>query len=406
MLRSDSSSTTSALVIAIFALTGLVVVSQLYLPLPIMQPLNDDYGASGWPVSWVLSAFGFAYAAGFLVFGPLSDRLGRRRVLLYGMLSLIAATLLVTLARDGKELIIARALQGFCAASFPPVALAYLGEALPAQRRMTAIAWMSFAFLSAAVLAQIFILTLADSDLRTAETLAAGIYLVALGALLLTIRTNTRATVAPQSGMFDGLSRLPPLILSRTLCPYYLAAFTLLLAFVCFYSLIASDSTATLANLGLSPQLFRSVALPGIAATFLAPRLAQRYGVHRVLLASFTLMASGLLYSSLSLSDSTSAGLILGNILLAGGVALAAPLLIVAVSSKAPKADRGSAVALYTFVLFCGASGAPFLSSTLESYGLQSALLLLCGLPSLAILILTAWPRLAGHRQPTDIPRA
>ncbi|MFT6914702.1 MAG: YNFM family putative membrane transporter [Motiliproteus sp.] len=406
MLRSDSSSMTSALVIAIFALTGLVVVSQLYLPLPIMQSLNNDYGASGWPVSWVLSAFGFSYAAGFLVFGPLSDRLGRRRVLLYGMLSLIAATLLVTLARDGQELILARALQGFCAASFPPVALAYLGETLPPQRRMTAIAWMSFAFLSAAVLAQIFILALADSDLQTAEILAAGIYLVALTALLLTVRTKNCVSTAPQGRMLDSLRRLPALLLSHTLCPYYLAAFTLLLAFVSFYALIAGDSTATLASLGLSPQAFRSVALPGLAATFLAPRLAQRYKVQPVLLASFALMASGLLYSSLSLADSSRTGLILGNLLLAGGVALAVPLLIVAVGSKAPQADRGSAVALYTFVLFCGASGAPFLSSLLQRYGLQNALLLLCGLPLFAILILTVWPRLTGQHQKTDLSRA
>ncbi|PLX61071.1 MFS transporter [Sedimenticola selenatireducens] len=402
MIRSDASSTSPSLVIAIFALTGLVVVSQLYLPLPIMQPLDNSYGASGWPVSWVLSAFGLAYAAGFLVFGPLSDRLGRRRVLLYGMLSLIAATLLVTLARDGKELIIARALQGFCAASFPPVALAYLGETLPVPRRMTAIAWMSFAFLSAAVLAQIFILSLADSNLQTAETIAAGIYLVALGALLLTMRTYSRVTATPQGTVRDSFRRLPALILSRTLCPYYLATFTLLLAFVSFYLLISSDSNATLASLKLSPLALRGAALPGMAITFLAPRLAQRYGAQRVLLASFTMMVSGLLYSSLSLSDSTSTGLILGNLLLAGGVALAVPLLIIAVSSKAPEADRGSAVALYTFVLFCGASSAPFLGNTLESYGLQGALMMLCSLPSLAILILTTWSRIAGHRPSPD----
>ena len=59
---------------ALVVLCALAVVSLLYLPLPVLHVLEKTHGVGA---TGMISAFGFTYAAGFLLFGPLSVRLGR-----------------------------------------------------------------------------------------------------------------------------------------------------------------------------------------------------------------------------------------------------------------------------------------------------------------------------------------
>lgn len=63
------------LIIAILALTGLAVVSQLYLPLPLTGSIGEDYSVSAGAAGLVSTVFGIAYASGFL-FGSSLHRVG------------------------------------------------------------------------------------------------------------------------------------------------------------------------------------------------------------------------------------------------------------------------------------------------------------------------------------------
>jgi MFS transporter, DHA1 family, multidrug resistance protein len=74
----------------------------------IMRALSTDLAS----IQLVLSAYLFATAAAQLVLGPLSDRLGRRPVLLGGLILFVAASLVCTLAPSIEVLIVARVLQG------------------------------------------------------------------------------------------------------------------------------------------------------------------------------------------------------------------------------------------------------------------------------------------------------
>jgi MFS family permease len=77
-------------------------------------------------LQWIVSAFVLGYG-GFLLFGGrCADVLGRKRVLVWGLVALIAASILGTIATDGTLLIVARFVKGVTAAFTAPAALSIL----------------------------------------------------------------------------------------------------------------------------------------------------------------------------------------------------------------------------------------------------------------------------------------
>jgi MFS family permease len=86
-------------------------------------------------LQWVLVAYLLGITCLTLVVGRLGDLLGRRRLLLGGMALFALASLLCALAPGMGWLIAARALQGAGAACMIALALAMVGQLVPAERR-------------------------------------------------------------------------------------------------------------------------------------------------------------------------------------------------------------------------------------------------------------------------------
>ncbi|MGY3944408.1 MFS transporter [Aeromonas tecta] len=86
-------------------------------------------------LQWVLVAYLLGITCLTLVVGRLGDLLGRRRLLLGGMALFALASLLCALAPSMGWLIAARALQGAGAACMIALALAMVGQLVPAERR-------------------------------------------------------------------------------------------------------------------------------------------------------------------------------------------------------------------------------------------------------------------------------
>ncbi len=106
-----------ALLLLLMALTALGEVStQLVIPAlgSIEQAMHARTGSS----LLALSAFVAAFGLGQLLLGPLSDRIGRRPVLIGGLVCFVLATLWMLLAGSMVEFICARVFQGVgaCAA--------------------------------------------------------------------------------------------------------------------------------------------------------------------------------------------------------------------------------------------------------------------------------------------------
>lgn len=86
------------------------ITTDLYLP--ALPALTEGFGATMAQSQLTLTALLLAFGLSQLVWGPLSDRHGRRPVLLWGLGAYVLASVLSTLAPSMELLILARAVQG------------------------------------------------------------------------------------------------------------------------------------------------------------------------------------------------------------------------------------------------------------------------------------------------------
>jgi MFS transporter, DHA1 family, multidrug resistance protein len=89
----------------------------LDLYLPALPQLADDLGTSASAAQLSITACLVGLALGQLVAGPLSDRLGRRRPLMVGLMSYVVASLACALAPSVTVLVVLRLIQGMAGAA-------------------------------------------------------------------------------------------------------------------------------------------------------------------------------------------------------------------------------------------------------------------------------------------------
>jgi DHA1 family bicyclomycin/chloramphenicol resistance-like MFS transporter len=89
----------------------------LDLYLPALPQLADDLGASASAAQLSITACLVGLAVGQLVAGPLSDRLGRRRPLMVGLLAYLLASVACALAPSVTVLVVLRLIQGLAGAA-------------------------------------------------------------------------------------------------------------------------------------------------------------------------------------------------------------------------------------------------------------------------------------------------
>ena len=89
----------------------------LDLYLPVLPQLADDLGASASLAQLSITACLVGLAVGQLVAGPLSDRLGRRRPLIVGLVAFLLASVACALAPSAAVLVLLRLVQGLAGAA-------------------------------------------------------------------------------------------------------------------------------------------------------------------------------------------------------------------------------------------------------------------------------------------------
>lgn len=352
---------------------GLLVLMQVYMGITLAPVVNEDLSSGVAPTALV-TAFGLAYAAGFLVFGPLADHYGYRAVLVPGMAALGLSTAAVALAPTLPMLGILRAVQGFAASTFAATALAYVSEALPPRWRTASVGALNTVFLAGGVVGQVYASAVAQAwGWRWAFALAALGFAAATPTLARVLhepaRDATKAGVATRYRQLVTLVRRPDLAL------LYAATFAVLLAFVAMYTLLGPW---LISNFGLHPGgvlLVRSAGLPAMLVAPVAGALVTRVGARRLILYGYATAALGL--AGQAVWSQNLAALTLASALFVAGVATVAPALVALIGSRAGAA-RASAIAIYGFALFAGASLGPLVTNT--GLGFAAALVWLAAL--------------------------
>ncbi|MFA6010237.1 MAG: MFS transporter, partial [Desulfobacteraceae bacterium] len=94
-------------------------------------------------VNLTLVLFFVTYCVFLLIYGPLSDRFGRRPPLLMGIVIYIGASFLCAMANSVEMLIAARILQAAGAAAASSICLAIAKDRLPAKQRQVVLGYIA-----------------------------------------------------------------------------------------------------------------------------------------------------------------------------------------------------------------------------------------------------------------------
>lgn len=340
---------------AVLVLCSLVVVSGIYVTLPLGSLLADAFQASPARAAWASSAFTSAYALGFLLFAPLSERLGRWPVMFWGLLALGLITPLLGLAQDLSVLIVLRAVQGLAAATFAPTVMIYITESFPPQRRVAAMGLVSTGFLVSAIAGQLFSSAVSGYwDWRYVFYIHGSLCLAA--ALLTGVFVPRGTAVRTRASLAALYRQLPAQFLNKRLVLCYLICLTVLLSFVGMYTIFQEDLTKPPFTLTAAQLMqVRAAGLAGMILSPFAGRLAARFGFKRMLQAGLLLAAAGLAAAGLS---STLPLLVGMSIVYIAGISLLIPVLISLIGLLAGE-QRGPAITVYSLMLFTGASAGP-----------------------------------------------
>ncbi|WP_448190198.1 multidrug effflux MFS transporter [Azospirillum sp. sgz301742] len=302
-------------------LTALVAFGPLStdLYLPSLPSLVAVFGTDIVTVQLTLSVFLVGFAGAQLVYGPLSDRYGRRPALITGVTIYLAASVACALAASIDQLIVARAFQAVGACCGPVVARAVVRDVFGRDRAATILAYMSMAMAMAPAVGPVLggLLTELFGWRSNFVVLILVAMAVLAATLLLLSETNEHrdAEALRPSRLLGNYIRL---FRDRAYVGYML---TVACAYSGIFAFISGSSFVLIGQLHLSPAAyglsFGGVVVGYMVGTFLAGRLSHRLGVDRMVrLGTLISVMSGLLGAALAAADVTSVATVVGPMFL------------------------------------------------------------------------------------------
>ena len=119
-----------------------LIFFQAYMVAPLIPRLAAEFGISAEKIGLVIPAYMVPYGVSTLFYGLLSDRLGRRRIMIASLMAFIVLTALTATARSASELILWRLVTGLGASGVVPLALALIGDLFPYEQRGRPLGWL------------------------------------------------------------------------------------------------------------------------------------------------------------------------------------------------------------------------------------------------------------------------
>ncbi|MBJ8027212.1 MFS transporter [Bacillus cereus group sp. N21] len=365
-----------ALMTAVLCWSGMAVMSSLYVTIPLIPIFADFFHVSLTQSAITGSMFSLGFAIGCLLFGAISDKYGRKNVILMGLIGLAIISFLLGLVNSLSWLVVLRGLQGIAAATFSPVALAYVVESFPVEKKVTTIGFVSTGFLVAGIVGQVMSTVISQYfGWHMVFFLLSSVYMVT--ALWIYYSLPRGESSQSYTDILGPVKQMGKVFTQKNLVLSYMIAFVLLMAFVNMYTVLGNYLSSS--NFQLHADQILYVRLAGLFGMLLSPlagRLTMRFGVKQVL-------QGGLLIAILSLISlgviSSLPFLIIMSVCFVVGIALSVPALVTLVGELGGK-SRGIAVSIYTFILFLGTSIGPVISIYLMDIGGYSQTFVLLGL--------------------------
>lgn len=359
--------------LCVLSAAAFLVFFQSYLVAPLVPALAVEFHASISRMGLLVPAYMLPYGISTLFYGPLSDRLGRRPVILTLLAMMVVTIAGVATAHTATELLLWRVLGGVASGGIIPIGLALLGDLFPYNERGRAIGWMfgaiaggmAFGSTLGALLNPLigwraeFLIT----ALLAAMTLGFGVY----------FRAGMQGVPAPEPLRLRELARGYLQLFSNARAA---KGYSFIFLNGLFHSGLFSwlgfyfAQRYHLGDVGIGLALL-GYGLPGMILGPVIGRLADRIGRKRLIPAGILLAA---LCSAALIPKSPLLWAALMTTVLSLGYDMSHPLLAGIITSVNP-ARRGLAMGMNAFVLFTGFGLGTLVFSLLLRHGFDVALL-------------------------------
>ncbi|MEZ8068141.1 multidrug effflux MFS transporter [Vibrio sp. FF145] len=335
----------------------------LYLPaLPQMvEVFNTDRSM----VNLTLSSYFVTYAVGLLFWGPLSEKFGRKPILLIGIASYMVASVLCAMTNSIEQLIGARIFQAFAGSAITVIATAIVKDLYDGREREKIMATIMSLVIIAPMVAPVFGAFL----LKIASWRMMFVTLAIFGAFASALALCYRETLETkyQGSMFRSWGRMGVVMKNRSFIKLLVIFSITPMALMGF---LAAGSYIYIDHFGLTEQQFSyAFAFNALCASFgptIYMKLSYRISVQKVISGCFALLAIAGIFT-----------LTIGDLSPWFFMFIAAPATLMVIIMRVPGTnlmlnqqdhDTGSAVALIQFFsMICGSLGMVLVSIRPES---------------------------------------
>ena len=317
----------------------------------------------------VATAYSLTYGLLQPGFGIAGDRYGKYRLILVCCILSLVTTAACAAAHSLGALALARLAAGFAAAGIVPLALAWIGDAVPYDVRQTTIARFMMGQISGLIIGQAFGGWFGDlAGWRAAFVVILALYAVATAGLALELRRNPQANGAPSKAPLSAIaSTFVSALRRKSVRALMLAVF--LEGFLCFGA-VAYITTMLHFSFGLTfgqaGLLLIAFGLGGILYATLARRIVPLFGE-----AGVARISGGLFFVAFLGLAFAPAPLFAAPACLAAGAGyyLLHSVLQVNATQATPEA-RGAGMSLFATSFFLGqAAGVAAAAPIVDRYG-------------------------------------
>ena len=253
--------------------------------LPSLPSIQTDLGASAANAQLSLSSFLIGYAMGQLLYGPISDRFGRKPVLLTGMFVYATTSFLCTLSQNIETLIVLRCLQALGGGSGIVLARAIISDYFPPNEAARVLSLVSIVTLLGPLVSPIvgsYLLVLAGW--RSIFWLLTAMGIVFFLMVLFVFRESHPAEKRQQLNFFTTFKAYIEVILHQDSFGYIACGG---LGAGVFFAYIGNSPFVFIELFGIRPEYFGylyGIVVSGMmSAAIINSRIVLRYGLNKMI---------------------------------------------------------------------------------------------------------------------------